>query len=654
MSTSGRWRVPGPTPARILVRARAAGAAAVVLVLAVGCSAGGRSPDVPTAAPDAADGAPVATPTAPVRAGDATTTQPPTTRPTSSPATSATPAPDSASPPGPGGATTSEPAATSPTNPDAGPTPPPGPTAGATPRAAARTAAIVASMSDEQLAGQLLVLTVHGADAHDVGAQHAAANRRLYGVGTPAEVVERLQPGGVILMGRAAGAAGRGSDNVADPRQVPDLVGGLQAAGTLPLLVAIDQEHGPVARLGPPFTRFPAAMALGAVGDATLARRVAAAAAAELAVAGITVNLAPVADVNTEPTNPVIGLRSPGEDPARSSELVAAQVTGIQRDAGIAATAKHFPGHGDTTLDSHDALPTVDATRSQLRAEALRPFRAAVDAGVELVMPGHLLLPAVDPEHPATLSPAVLRGLLRDELGFEGVIISDSMLMGAVRRGDGAATAVDAVAAGVDLVLMPPDPLATRAAIVAALADGRLQREQVEASVRRVLALKQRLGLLDGTATPRLPDQRLLAGHRELAVAAAARAVTVLDGQCPPPLATGTPVRVVGDDAGTVSALLEDAGVVVADDAATSVVLWDGRGEAPVVDGAVVVVTGSPYAAGRVVGHRSLLLTYGDTATARRGLVAALVDGVFTATSPVTIPRRDGEALPLGSGVRCP
>lgn len=521
----------------------------------------------------------------------------------------------------------------------------------------ARVAELVASLTDEQLAGQLLMVAVHGGAADEVDQWQAAANRRLYGVDTPAEVMATLEPGGIILMGAGArddAGVGIGTGNVADPAQVPAFVGGLQAAAAVPLLVAIDQEHGPVARLGPPFSRFPAAMGIGAAGDPVLARRVAAASARELAAAGINVNLAPVADVNTEPANPVIGVRSLGEDPGHSSALVAAQVAGIQQDAGIAATAKHFPGHGDTTLDSHDGLPTVDATLAELEDGALRPFRAAVDAGVDVVMPGHLLLPAVDPAGPATLSSQLLQDVLRGQLGFDGVVVSDAMNMAAIRGGDDAATAVAAVAAGIDVVLLSPDPVGTRAAIIAAMADGTLDREQIVAAVSRILRLKDRLGLLTDVPAATLPAPHVLARHDALAVRAAARSITVLDGQCPPVLTGDVPVRVTGDDAARLGALLAAAGVPVSAGADVAVVLWDGRGSPPAAADGIVVATGSPYSAGRVTQHRSLLLTYGDGEAALRGLVAALRSGRFSATTPVTIPAEGSEDIAVGTGIDCP
>lgn len=490
-------------------------------------------------------------------------------------------------------------------------------------------------MTDEQLAGQVLVVSGHGS-----GGPLAAG----------------LEPGGVIFVGRelldedgteqADVGTGAGAG-------LPGLVEDLQARSEIPLLVMMDQEHGPVVRLGEPFTHFPSAMALGATGDRQLVRMVAAAAGQEMAVAGANVNLAPVADINTEPSNPVIGVRSPGEDPAAAAMVVTAMVRGLQEDAGIAAAVKHFPGHGATTTDSHAGLPTVGAAMDELRETALVPFEAAIDAGVEVVMPGHLLLPEVDPAAPATLSPELLQGLLRDQLGFDGVVLSDALNMDAIRRGGGSSPTVRALRAGVDLVLMPPDARRAHDAILAALADGTLDRDRLVEAVRRVLALKVRLGLLPDAdlPDPRLPDAEELAEHRALAVRAGARAVTVLDGPCPVP--TLEAVSVDGDDREVVAEALVEAGVTVTGDAATRLVLWDGRGTPPAAAGALVAVTGSPYAAGQVLSYETLLVTYDGTDATLTGLATALADGTFTATSPVTIPRAQGDALPAGHGIRC-
>ncbi|WFE28983.1 glycoside hydrolase family 3 protein [Solwaraspora sp. WMMD791] len=240
--------------------------------------------------------------------------------------------------------------------------------------------------------------------------------------------------------------------NVRDVAQVADLTCALRAERP-DLLVAIDEEAGDVTRLesGTGSSR-PGNLALGAVDDPALTERVARDLGRELAGAGITLNYAPVADVNSNPDNPVIGVRAFGDDPDLVARHTAAWIRGLQ-SAGVAACAKHFPGHGDTSVDSHLDLPRIDADRVRLDAVELAPFRAAIAAGTATVMTGHLSVPAIDPVHPATLSRPVLVDLLRGELGFTGAVVTDGIEMRAVTGRYGLAGAtVRALAAGVDAV----------------------------------------------------------------------------------------------------------------------------------------------------------------------------------------------------------
>lgn len=223
------------------------------------------------------------------------------------------------------------------------------------------------------------------------------------------------------------------------------------------MLISTDQEHGIVARVGKPATLLPGAMALGANGSRTDARTAGSISGAELRALGIRQDYAPVADVNVNPANPVIGVRSFGADPAAVAGLVAAQVTGYQR-ASVAATAKHFPGHGDTAVDSHYGFPVIGHTREEWNAIDAPPFRAAVRAGIDSIMTAHIMVPALDGSgDPATLSRPILTGILREELGYDGVVVTDSLGMQGVREkyGDDRVPVL-ALKAGVDQLLNPP------------------------------------------------------------------------------------------------------------------------------------------------------------------------------------------------------
>jgi beta-N-acetylhexosaminidase len=276
---------------------------------------------------------------------------------------------------------------------------------------------------------------------------------------------------------------------------LPGLVAQLRAHG--PVVVAVDEEGGDVTRLhtetGSPLLG-PAA--LGAVDDLTLTHRTAGAMGAELAAAGINLDLCPVADVNSDLDNPVIGVRSFGSDPALVARHVAAYVSGLQA-SGVAACAKHFPGHGDTRDDSHVSLPTVDAPMAVLRDRELLPFAAAVEAGAAAVMTSHLLVPALDRDRPATFSPAVL-GLLRAGLGFDGVILSDALDMAGASADRGVpAAAVHALVAGVDLLCLGNGKdvslvRAVQSAVVDAVRTGALPEDRLVEAAGRVGALARR------------------------------------------------------------------------------------------------------------------------------------------------------------------
>ena len=318
--------------------------------------------------------------------------------------------------------------------------------------------------------------------------------------------------------------------NIAGPEQLAALTAQLRRAGGQPL-VCIDEEGGDVTRIdhltGSPY---PGNAALGAVDDVALTAAVHRALGQDLAGLGITVNLAPSVDVNTASDNPVIGIRSFGSDPELVARHAAAAVRGLQA-AGVAACAKHFPGHGSTSTDTHHGIVTLEADLDTLRRRDLLPFAAAIAAGVNGVMPGHLRVPELTGDLPATLSAAAQTGLLRGELGFTGVIISDALEMRAVSETYGLAeTAVRAVEAGTDLLCLGRDTgqdgyLAVRGALAEALASGRLPAERLEEAERSIARLRGWLAAqplrygVDGA------DGR--AGRAQIGLAAARRAIRV-------------------------------------------------------------------------------------------------------------------------------
>lgn len=295
-------------------------------------------------------------------------------------------------------------------------------------------------------------------------------------------------------------------------------------------LVATDEEGGDVTRLhSREASPVPGPAVLGAVDDLALTRAVGAATGAELASVGIDLDLGPVADVNSNPDNPVIGTRSFGSTPGLVARHVAAWVEGLQ-STGVAACVKHFPGHGDTAQDSHLTLPVLDADVATLRARELVPFAAAVEAGAAAVMTSHLVVPAVDPARPATLSRSVL-ALLREDLGHDGVIVSDALDMaGASGERSIPEAAVDALVAGVDLLCTGPDKDAAlvrdiQSAIVAAVREGRLPRERLAEAAGRVAVLRRDVGVSSRKGEVRSAEVPEMV--------AAARRACIVEGEVP-------------------------------------------------------------------------------------------------------------------------
>ncbi|MFE2977597.1 glycoside hydrolase family 3 protein [Streptomyces sp. NPDC059258] len=387
---------------------------------------------------------------------------------------------------------------------------------------------IIAGMSLEEKVGQLFVMRVYGHSATDPDQADIDANLKEIGVRTGAELISTYHVGGIIYFTWAR--------NTRDPHQIADLSNGLQRAALagrprVPLLVSTDQEHGIVCRVGEPATLLPGAMALGAGGSRSDTRRAAWIAGAELAALGINQNYAPDADVNVNPANPVIGVRSFGSDPDAVADLVAAQVKGYQ-GAGVASTAKHFPGHGDTNTDSHTGLPVINHTRAQWEELDAPPFRAAIRARIDSIMTAHIVVPALDPsEDPATLSRPILTGILREELGYDGVVVTDSLGMEGVRTkyGDDRVPVL-ALLAGVDQLLNPPNLSVAWNAVLEAVRGGEISEARIDESILRILRLKSGLGLFRDPFVGHRDVERTVGSraHRAAADRIAERTTTLL------------------------------------------------------------------------------------------------------------------------------
>ncbi|MGW3035119.1 glycoside hydrolase family 3 protein [Streptomyces sp. NPDC001178] len=356
-------------------------------------------------------------------------------------------------------------------------------------------------------------------------------------------------------LGEGLASVGLFGRNIASPEQLAALTAQLRAERD-DVLVAIDEEGGDVTRLEVRTgSSFPGNNALGAVDDVELTRQVATELGRRLAACGVNLNWAPSADVNSNPSNPVIGVRSFGADTDLVARHTAAYVTGLQ-SAGVAACTKHFPGHGDTAVDSHHALPRIDVDTSVLQNRELTPFRAAIAAGTRAVMSAHILIPALDPDRPATLSPHALTELLRGELGYDGLIVTDGMEMQAIAGTYGIERgSVLAVAAGADAICvgggLADDETVRRLrdALVSAVRAGELPEERLADAAERVRALARWTAAAAAADTEHTPDTEvgLRAARRALRTTAAEPFTPLTE---PPYVAALTPVAniAVGDE----------------------------------------------------------------------------------------------------------
>lgn len=454
-----------------------------------------------------------------------------------------------------------------------------------------RAQALVARLPLAQLAGQVIVANYAGTAA-------------------PSALVNRLHLGGVIVMG----------NNITGTGQIRRSNSAIQAsvrgAGRAwPAFIGVDQEGGLVERVKGNATRFPTFMTAGAADSPGVTARAAAASGAELRNLGFSVVFAPDADVTVGPTDPTIGSRSASGRPGLVARTMNASVDGFL-SSGLLPVIKHFPGHGSVSADSHVELPVQRRSLAVLRAGDLVPFAAGVRGGVPSVMVGHLDVRAVDPGRPSTLSHRVVTGLLRRQLGFQGLVVTDALNMGAITRRYGSATsAVLALRAGNDVVLMPPDPAAARAGIIRAVRSGSLSRALLEqAAARQVAILLHQQALRP--ALRRLPGTSLSDSRR-----LSASGITVATGPCRGRL-VGRSIRVTGPSAAAARLRSAAAAAGLGTRSGTHVALVGYRGAARTAD--VVVSMDTPYVLGRSRARTKIAL-YGDTPGAMGALVEVLL-----------------------------
>lgn len=501
------------------------------------------------------------------------------------------------------------------------------------------------------------------------------------------------------------------SVGIGPPLEVASKLNLLQQAADIPLLVSANMEHGPGHRLLGgvilPYgletgggTGFPPLMAFGAAGDERLVYEMGRITALEGRAAGIHMTYAPVVDVNNNPANPIINTRSYGADPQEVGRLAAAHIRGLQ-EHGMLATAKHFPGHGDTGTDSHLELPVITVSRARADSVELVPFRAAADAGVAGVMSAHIAFPALSGNRvPATLSPEMLTGLLKEELGFDGLTVTDALDMGGIvnQYGEGEA-AVLAVQAGADLLLKPPSVPAAINAIVVAVERGEISEERIDRSVRKLLRTKAALGLhrertVDLARIPRIVGSRshwavarevaersiTLARDRDVLLpmnpAGMGRVLSIVYSDNWNPLVGRTLQRALADRfPGMETAVLDararpvelDSLLAQADSADlvlfspfVRVMAW--KGDAAIAEPVpgfveqlavrrptVVVSFGSPYVLKQFPNIGTYLLAWGQGEVAQRAAVRALTGEIpITGTLPISLPPYH----PIGTGIQ--
>jgi beta-N-acetylhexosaminidase len=475
-------------------------------------------------------------------------------------------------------------------------------------------------MSVEQKAGQVLMPFFAGTDF----AAHAATT-------------ERLHLAGSIVMGDNVPQA---ADGTVDTAAMAAGLGRLQKAAraggrTWPAIVGVDQEGGMVARLRAPLTEWPAPMSYGAAGNVALATDAGKALASELAGLGFTADFAPATDVTAGPQDPTIGARAMSGNPDAAASLGVGFAQGML-SAGVLPSAKHFPGHGSVAVDSHESLPVQKATVEQLRARDWKPFQAAIDAGLPMIMTGHISVPALEPGIPASLSKPsyeALRGM-----GFKGVAVTDALNMGAVHKQfPGESAAPRALAAGADLLLMPGDVAAAHAAVVSAVNSGAVPLPRLEEAAQRVVTM-----MMWRARTPAPPGAAPGSGSA-LSQRVSAAAVTVLAGPCHGAMVPGS-VRLAGGSEQDRARFAQAARAAGIDLGAGPLVTLIGYDQPP-AKGDVVVALDAPWSLAGSAAPAKVAL-YGRSQESFNALAAVLAG---KATAPGKLPVAVGPYAP-GSG----
>ncbi|QQK74789.1 glycoside hydrolase family 3 protein [Salicibibacter cibarius] len=529
---------------------------------------------------------------------------------------------------------------------------------------------IMDDMTLEEKVGQLFIVHVYGETPTDPNYEEENLENDRGGENFK-EVIENYHPGGVIYFNWA--------DNIGmpvDTSQVNALSNGIQdiamdEGSSIPMLVSADQEGGIVARVTEPATTFPGNMAIGATGSSAYAEQSAEILGEEMKKLGINMNFAPTLDVNVNPDNPVIGVRSYSEDPGLVSDLGISQIQGFQSE-DVISTAKHFPGHGDTDVDSHYGLPIIEKDLEMLLEEDLPPFKDAIDHEVDAIMPAHIVVPALDDsELPATFSEPILTDYLRGELGYDGLIVTDGLDMDGVDVIPEEEVPVEAFKAGVDMLLDPPDVDLAYNAMLDAVADGEISEDRLNESVYRILEQKMEKGLFDDPyEDPEAVDQIGSDENLQLAEDMTDDSITLIkndDGVLP--LDYDTELLVTGPESGKpelLSDLLPEAESYETSDSPTdaeideSVSLAENKDMVVVPTssahldeqqqnlvtalqdtGTPIVVTGvgNPYDIADFPDVDAYLTTYGDQDISIHSLASALIGEVNPKGElPVTIP----------------